>query len=128
MTDSDQGGCATVNESEQRTSAVTEEKGSCRFESGRGLDVGTANLAAAIQDFLLEGPGTERQMPVAEVSALLGLAWIQDQLVRELHEWLVNIENLTTVQLPVSAEDFDACHVQCMPEGVGESSGLYRLN
>lgn len=50
MTDSNAGGCATANEAELETKAASEQQGTCRFESGRGLDVGTANLAAAIQD------------------------------------------------------------------------------
>jgi hypothetical protein len=61
-------------------------------------------------------------------ASINGLVWIQQKLVRELHEWLVNIENLTTIELPVTAEDFEKHHVRKQErDEVRESAAIYAV-
>ena len=50
MTENSPGGCGTANEAKRDTATAPKQQSDGRYEPGRGLDVGTANLAGAIQD------------------------------------------------------------------------------
>lgn len=86
-------------------------------------------IAEALHWLMTEGAGTERHISTDTRTSLLGLIDIQQKLMRELHQWLVNIENLTTVRLPHTAEDFDQLHVsrQADRNAVREPRTVYSI-
>lgn len=83
-------------------------------------------LTDAIHQFLLEGPGTQRVIPAGERAGLNALLEQLQVEVHALHDYLREIENRTTLELPVSDEDFDAIDVRyARNDKVREAAGLY---
>lgn len=86
-------------------------------------------IAEALHARIAEGPAVEMRWPPGEYDSLLGLVCLQEKLAQEFHEWLVNIENLTTIHLPMTAEDFEKHHVKhCrVDDAVKERRAVYAV-
>ncbi len=69
-------------------------------------------LTDAVHHFLLEGPGTKARMTRAEKAGLNSLVELLHQHIHALHDYLAEIENSTTLDLPMTDEDFEALHVK----------------
>lgn len=69
-------------------------------------------LTDAIHHFLLEGPGTARVIPTGDKAGLNALIEQLQAEVHALHDWLSEIENSTTLELPRTEADFEAVHVK----------------
>ena len=86
-------------------------------------------LCDALHRLLNEGPGTDRVWSNETRAAFAGLIWAQQQFIPPLWEWLMNIENLTTIHLPMDAEDFEEHHIHNQQrDQVKEVSALYVVN
>lgn len=64
-------------------------------------------ISMCLHTLFTEGPATMLTHSNDLRASICGMIWIQQKLVHELHEWLMNIENLTDIELPLRAEDFD---------------------
>lgn len=87
---------------------------------------GVHGLADAIHQFLLEGPGTARVIPPGDRAGLNALVEMLLAELHELHEYLHQIENRTTLDLPMSDADFDAIDVRhARKDEIKEEPALY---
>ena len=88
-------------------------------------------IAECLETLFMEGPATSLAHSNDLRASINGLVILQCKLVRELHQWLVNIENLTTIELPMTAEDFEKHHVRNWrpgnDPGVKERAALYAI-
>lgn len=89
-------------------------------------------LTDAIHHILLEGAGTRREMGYADKASLNGLIELLQEHVHELHAYLTEITNRTTLMLPMSDADFEALDVEFLRgkgddgfQGVKEEPLLY---
>ena len=86
-------------------------------------------LTDAIHHHMTEGPGVERE---PGRGARAGLTALIDQLqhhVLQLHDYLIEIENSTTLELPLSDADFESLHVRNKSKDqVREEPALYLIN
>lgn len=81
-------------------------------------------LTDAIHHHMTEGPGVERN---PERGTRAGLTSLLDQLqhhVHQLHDYLIEIENSTTLELPITDSDFESLHVSNKNK-VREEQALY---
>lgn len=86
-------------------------------------------LTDAIHQFLLEGPGTARVIPAGERAGLNALVEQLQAEVHALHDYLREIENRTTLELPMSDADFDAIDVRfARKDEIKEEPALYVVN
>src|SRR5690606_22081024 len=65
-------------------------------------------LADAIHHHMTEGPGTERNPSRGDQGGLISLIDLLQQHVHELHAWFIEIENSTSLELPLTDADFEA--------------------
>lgn len=85
-------------------------------------------IAECLHDLFTEGRATDIRHSNELRSTIVGLVWAQHKFVQELHEWLMNIENLTTIRLPIRAEDFDEHHVRNQKrDGVEDAPAIYAV-
>jgi hypothetical protein len=85
-------------------------------------------ISECLHDLFTEGEAVDMRHSNELRASINGLVWIQQKLVRELHEWLVNIENLTTIELPMTAEDFERHHVRKQHhDGVKDEAAIYAV-
>ncbi|HEX7030868.1 MAG TPA: hypothetical protein VF254_09735 [Gammaproteobacteria bacterium] len=85
-------------------------------------------LTDAVHRFLFEGPGTLRKIPGADRAALNGLAELLQAEVHALHDYLREIENRTTLELPRTDAEFDAMDVRfSRKDEVRETAAVYSI-
>ena len=85
-------------------------------------------LVDAIHHFETEGPGTDR---IPSRGDRAGLTALLDQLqlhTHELHDYFNEIQNSTTLELPLSDSDFESLHVKhARKDEVKEPPALYAI-
>lgn len=81
------------------------------FHPSQSADI-ARGLIDAIHQFLTEGPGTNRVIPSGDRAGLNGLVELLQGEVHALHDYLREIENRTTLELPKSDADFDELDVR----------------
>lgn len=64
-------------------------------------------LAAAIRQMVMQGPLSESSLSDEEYFSLCGLVTLMHEQARALHDYLLDIENRTTIRLPRSEADFE---------------------
>ncbi len=85
-------------------------------------------LIDAIHQFLFEGPGTARVIPSGDRAGLNALVELLQAEVRALHAYLREIENRTTLVLPMNDAEFDALDVRHKRfDGVKEPAMTYAI-
>ncbi len=85
-------------------------------------------ISEYLHELFTEGPATSLRHSNDLRASINGLIWIQQKLVRELHEWLVNIENLTDIELPIRAADFDRYDLRRhLDDGVKDARAIYAV-
>ena len=67
-------------------------------------------LADAIHLYMHQGPGSRNRPGRANQGGLVALIDLLQQHVHQLHDWLLEIENLVSFDLPVTRADFEALH------------------
>lgn len=83
-------------------------------------------LIDAVHHFLFEGPGTARLIPPAERAGLNALVELLQTEIHCLQDYLREIENRTTLDLPLTDAAFDAIDVRFRhADGVKEPSPAY---
>ena len=95
------------------------------FHPSQSADI-ARGLIDAIHQFLFEGPGTARVIPPGDRAGLNALVELLQAEVRALHAYLREIENRTTLVLPMNDAEFDALDVRHKRyDGVKEPSPAY---
>lgn len=85
-------------------------------------------LTDAVHRFLFEGPGTADVIPDIERAALNGLVELLQAEVHALHEYLHEIENRMTLELPMSDADFETLDaLRDRYDGVKEEAAVYAV-
>ncbi|HEX7048300.1 MAG TPA: hypothetical protein VF275_12085 [Gammaproteobacteria bacterium] len=74
-------------------------------------------LTDAIHHFLLEGPGTQRVIPFGDKAGADALVELLQAEVHALHDYLHEITNRTSLNLPMSDAEFDALDIQHRQDG-----------
>lgn len=82
-------------------------------------------LADALHQLVTEGEMTQRPAPQAAYSNLVSLMELLQPEVHALHGYLGEIENATTLKLPITDEDFDAIAIG--GNFVKESAAIYSI-
>lgn len=87
-------------------------------------------LTDSIHFILLEGAGIDVQMLPGDKAGLNALMELLQEQVHALHEYLVDIENRSILQLPMSEDEFDAISVEKNRhyDGVKEAPTIYVVN
>lgn len=86
-------------------------------------------LTDAIHHHTLQGPGTERSPRRGDKAGLNALTKLLQAHVHELHDYLTEIENSTTLHLPLSDEEFETLHVKhAKKDEVNEERALYLVS
>jgi len=84
-------------------------------------------LTDAIHHSLLEGPGTAARMPYGDKAALNGLVELLHEQVHAWHDYMAELENRTTVELPRTQEELDALDFRNFKDEVRESAAIYSI-
>lgn len=83
-------------------------------------------LTDAVHYTLMEGPGTDAHMSRGDRAGLNAMVELLQARVHELHDYLIEIENSTTLNLPTSDADFEALHVKhARKDEVKEEAAIY---
>ncbi len=84
-------------------------------------------LTDAIHSFMTEGPGTEAVVPRGDQAGMLALLELLQVNAQGLHDYLLDIENRTTLELPRSEADFERLHVRHSKDEVREMAAVYSI-
>ncbi|HEX7046238.1 MAG TPA: hypothetical protein VF275_01525 [Gammaproteobacteria bacterium] len=83
-------------------------------------------LTDAIHYTLLEGPGTQAEMSYGDIAGLNALVELLQAEVHALHDYISEIDNRTTLNLPMSDAEFDALDARLFSGGmVRETPAIY---
>ncbi|HEX7047908.1 MAG TPA: hypothetical protein VF275_10110 [Gammaproteobacteria bacterium] len=69
-------------------------------------------LTDAIHHYMTEGAGTQLHPSRADQGGLVALIDQLQHHVHQLHAWLIEIENSTSLELPISDADFEALQLK----------------
>ncbi|MBW3567775.1 MAG: hypothetical protein KY410_07440 [Proteobacteria bacterium] len=65
-------------------------------------------LVDAIHHFLLEGPGTMSRIPYPDKAGLNAIVELLRAQAHSMHDYIAELENRTTLELPRTQEELDA--------------------
>lgn len=85
-------------------------------------------LTDAIHRYMTEGPGTQRKPGRGNQGGLVALIDQLQHHVHQLHAWLIEIENATSLELPFTDADFEALQLKYTGRNeIRESPALYAV-
>lgn len=84
-------------------------------------------LSDAIQQFMLEGPGTNSVIPYGDKAGVNALIEILQGEAHALHDYFAELQNRTSLDLPLSQEEIDALDFRNSKDEVKETAALYSI-
>lgn len=96
------------------------------FNQHASLDA-VRGLADAIHQFLFVGAGTQRVIPNGDRASLNGLVELLQAEAHALHAYFAELENRTSLDLPLSQEELDALDFRNLKDEVREPAAVYSI-